>query len=346
MKRAREEDIRVVVPLDLLPGELWIKEIFLGHIEPNGDVYSLNTLALSMVCKWFADELKPYRRMYWRKPAISVYFDGAVHFYMLENPTSTLAFLTDLKWPDMKFNITTYLTLAEECFARRSTDVFYAVAERAHAFLMPWLRHARTRRDVEQLAQLAQGRACEGRLSVSDLFHLLDTIDWTDTTLQWLARFVAPYLDKHNRADKQIPFLKLRSVLCAIIKNQGHDSWDCMDYIKKIWDHWYDRYNKLEQHTQRHFRVKHTVSLLLEMNYPNQIVKVIYDWPPASPGELRGKELSIRERLNILFLTTTLFTLTTNAPDSRAWLMEQGFAPELNNVILDHTPRKTLPLCQ
>ncbi len=310
-------------PCDLLLRELWINEIFLKHIHVVSPVIiCLDTIALSMVCKWFAKELWMHITACQRGSSHRIYSEVSLLHYMQSNCTSTLEFLLYFKWPVTTYNTGMYIELARECFARRATDTFFAIARRTGFFHMHVLAYARTAGDMERFMALSEGRCKQGKLDISDLFVLLGRIQWTPPILKWLVCFVELFLCDESDMCNVIAYSTVSMYLRMIIECRSSLQ-QCADYMNVIWYGWRNR----SLLTDRHFRVKHSVTMALNMNCPALVDYFIFDWPPASFNKNR-QPTSHKERLHILFGSTAtekLIELTQGAPASQTWLRDVGF---------------------
>lgn len=312
-------------PCDLLLRELWIHEIFLKHVHVESPAeLCLDTLALSMVCKWFAREIWQHTTLVKRNTATQGYFSNSVMHYMQTNPTSTLTFLGHLWWPTPIFDTYLYHELARACFARRTTDVFFDIAQRAPYFYVPLLVYARTTEDMERFMDLSRARHKRDKLTATQLFVLLCAMRWSPWMLKWLVCFVEDVLIGGDySAGTNIPYAVINTYLRAIIVHRSGLE-QCAAYMNVIWSNWQGSGTLSDQH----FRVKHSVTMALNMNCPGLVYYFISNWPPRKPNKARQIVYSYMERLNILFGNTAsdnLSTLTQNAPASQAYLREIGF---------------------
>lgn len=308
-------------PCDLLLRELWIDEIFLKHIAPRGILVCLDTIALSRVCKWFSKELRVHVPACVYIEMHTYHFERSVRHYMKTNPTSTLEFLLDFKWPIPDMAQCLYIDVARECFERRAPDTFFAIARRTGYFWMPPLAYAQTADDMERFRTLSEGRGKQDHLLMTQLFDLIDRIQWTPSLLRWFVCFVEHHLDD-NDYSPPIPYTAVAMYLRAIIDCRSSLE-QCANYMNQIWKGWWD----MTKLAHRHFRTKHSVAMALNMNCPRLVDYFIFDWPPVSPRS-RQLPFSHSERLRILFgntATEKLSEMVRAAPESQTWLCDIGF---------------------
>jgi len=377
MKRTREEDITIVTndvvayhPIDLLLEEIWINEIINKHIilnkEDSYTMVSFDALALSMVCKWFAERLWEHILTFKRWESHMYQFEPSVDYYLRSNPTSNLEFLRIFSWPSIgawSNSELFYMNFARECFSRNATDALALVIKRDRNsnFLVKWLLCVETQEDLERLISMhTPANRTTGRLQLCEFFHVLEKFKWSESMLQWLAVFLEYILDcdilekdKFKTPfvmlsmDKIIPYL--RAILQIHQKQPNrYTPTGCLHHLNQIWDYWhggyafrgvcYSSYIK-EPRDQRHRRVKTTIELALELDYPILLDTLLWEWPPDPPKKSYKKPVySEMERLNILFGSLSeekLFALVKNAPVSLAWLNEVGFKPVFEQMMIE-----------
>jgi len=329
MKRTREDDSEVVtfIPEDALPRELWLNEIFLANIQLNGinNIWCLDTLAMAGVCQWFAALLEPYTTAFRRAQSHVHHFDAAVYWYLV-NSTSTLNWLTHLKWhPPIVVYKDLYMQLAMACFARNTRDVFFTIVQRHRRVDIGWFTCARTVRDVQRfLALIQDGRTLVGVLCMHQLLSIVHEIDWAggkETLDQLVLRLYHHVLEQGPIRDPDLTMadvvLLSRSIIRVYMTNKASA---VVSLLNDAWEAWH---GCNENRTQRHMRIKTIIELVLQENCPSLIPCFIYQWPPKSPNE--SLSLSLRERLNILISLPNLFRMTSVAPTSREWLLQHGY---------------------
>jgi hypothetical protein len=248
------------------------------------------------------------------------------------------------------------MNFARACFSREdATETLCYIIKRKEEFLVPWLTCMNTWDEMEKLASMyCMDYSREGHLEYNELFTLLDKFEWTNTMLQWLVRFLGHShlwnnVIKRKVSPVTIPFEKVTPYLRAIIQvhqqipNQTFTASECVNMLNHIWDHLHQwRYKSnvneytLEPREQRHRRIKTTIDMALELNYPVIIDTFIWEWPPDPPKNTPRKPLySEMERLNILYGSLSaekLYSLAKNAPASMRWLRDIGFGPAFRTL--------------